>query len=114
MISKRTKEALAARKARGLPLGAADPRCKSIMQITGAWGNGQQVGSHHNAAKAREAVADLLPVIRSMRDQGDSLRKIAARLNSLNQPTRRGKAWNAVQVKRVLDRATLPQMATSA
>ncbi len=105
MISKRTREALAARKARGLPLGAADPRCKSIMEITGAWGNGQQLGSQKNREAARQAVADLVPIVKSLKSQGQSLRQIAARLNLLNHRTRTGKLWNQTQVKRVLDRA---------
>ncbi len=97
-----------------LPLGAQDPKCKSITQIEGAWGKGQELGSRHNAAKAREAVADLLPVMQSLREQGESLRRIASRLNLLNQRTRGGNPWSATQVKRVLDRAAPLSMAVVA
>lgn len=114
LISKRTKDALAARKARGLPLGAADPRCKSILEIEGAWGNGQQLGSQRNKEGARKAVADLLPIIASLRTQGQSLRQIAARLNLLQHRTRLGKPWNPTQVKRVLDRESTPCATISA
>jgi DNA invertase Pin-like site-specific DNA recombinase len=104
MTSKRTREALAARKARGLPIGAQHPKCKSIMEIEGAWGTGQQLGSRRNAEKARSLVKDLVPIMQSLRAQGETLQKIAERLNLLNQQTRLRKPWNHVQVKRVLDR----------
>lgn len=54
------------------------------------------------SALAREAYADLAPVIASTRAEGLSLREIAMRLNNDGHTTRRGKAWNCVHVKRVL------------
>jgi DNA invertase Pin-like site-specific DNA recombinase len=104
-ISARTKAALLAYKARGGKLGAQDPRCKSIARIDGDHGTGQQLGSRANSAKAHDAYADIIPVMRSLRNQGSTLRQIAGQLNSLKQTTRSGKPWNAVQVMRVLDRA---------
>jgi hypothetical protein len=53
-------------------------------------------------ALAVDAYADLAPAIVSMRAEGLSLRQIAGRLNAEGHTTRRGKAWNQVQVMRVL------------
>ena len=44
-------------------------------------------------------------IIRELHEEGLSLREIADRLNSMGHVTRRGKAWNPVQVSRVLSRA---------
>jgi hypothetical protein len=49
-----------------------------------------------------------------VRAQGETLQRIADRLNLLNQQTRRRRPWNHVQVKRVLDRAVLASLAASA
>jgi DNA invertase Pin-like site-specific DNA recombinase len=48
--------------------------------------------------KATDAYADLAPAIASMRSEGLSLRQIAARLT-----TRRGKAWNHLQVAMIIE-----------
>ena len=55
-------------------------------------------------ANARAAVADLAPMVAQLRAEGLSLRAIADRLNADGHTTRRGAAWNPVQVARVLDR----------
>jgi len=49
--------------------------------------------------------ADLLPLIRGLREEGLSLAKIADRLNQEGHKTRRGVAFSAVHIKRILDRA---------
>jgi hypothetical protein len=43
--------------------------------------------------------------VKKLRDQGLSLRAIAARLNDDGHATARDKAWTAVQVQNVLQRA---------
>jgi Resolvase, N terminal domain len=53
-------------------------------------------------ADAREAYADLAPLVRTLREQGLSLRQISARLDEEGHTTRNGKPWNQVQVSRVL------------
>ncbi|MBV8075063.1 MAG: recombinase family protein, partial [Planctomycetaceae bacterium] len=54
------------------------------------------------AARARDAYADLAPRVAGWRAEGLSLRAIAARLDAEGHTTRGGKAWNPVQVTRVL------------
>ena len=49
---------------------------------------------------------DLGLVVQERRAGGASLRTIAAELMARGIPTSRGGAWNAVQVKRILDRVT--------
>ena len=97
MISKRTKDALAAAKRRGVKLG----------------GDRGGAGSKEGRAKAVEAVqraaadraADLAPVIKELQAAGKtSLRAIAEGLNDQGILTARGGQWSATQVQRVLDR----------
>jgi len=98
MISKRTKDALAAAKRRGTKLGgdrgvkpSAKVRAKAIAAISG---------------RASTRAADIAPTIAELQAAGaTSLRQIAAGLNARHIPTARGEGqWSAVQVQRVIDR----------
>jgi DNA invertase Pin-like site-specific DNA recombinase len=102
-ISDRTKAALQAARARGVPLGSNNPAVPSLTPE--ARRKGAKLGSEANRRNAVEAYADLLPFVRKLRDQGLSLRAIAARLNADGHATARDKAWTAVQVSLVLRRA---------
>jgi DNA invertase Pin-like site-specific DNA recombinase len=93
MISKRTKDALAAAKARGTRLG--NPRIAEA----------QAKGSATNKAKAIEHDAGALPIVRAMQAKGASLRMIAAELNARGVRTARGGTWAATQVSAILSRA---------
>lgn len=94
MISDRTKDALAAAKARGVKLGSPvieKARASSIAT---------------NQANAAAHAARVLPVIEAIRKAGaTSLRAIAAELTARAVPTVRGGAWSAVQVSNILKRA---------
>lgn len=93
MISTRTKAALAAAKAKGIPLG--NPNLAKA-----------RVAAHEAIrANADAFAANVLPVIREVKATGASLRQIAAALNSRGIPTARGGRWAATQVRDYLGRA---------
>jgi DNA invertase Pin-like site-specific DNA recombinase len=98
MISKRTKDALAAAKRRGVKLGG-DRGARLSAKARAA---GSKAGARAAAARA----ADIAPTIVELRAGGAvSLRDIADGLNARGIPTSRGVgAWSATQVARVLSR----------
>ncbi len=102
-ISARTKAALAAYRARGGVLGAHDPRCRKLS--TKARLKGQRIAAVISQQKAAEAYTDIVPQMLEWRKCGESLTRIAARLNEAGHTTRMGRPWYPCQVKRVLDRA---------
>lgn len=92
MISQRTKDALAAVKARGVKLG--NPQIRKAQEA---------------AAERRTAIADgfasnVLPIIREIQATGASMRKTAAALNARGIPTARGGTWAATQISDILKR----------
>ena len=76
-ISERTKAALAAYKARGGVLGAARPGAYRLQG--GANAKAARRAGEVAREKAKDAYADLAPVIAAMRSDGLSLRQIAVR-----------------------------------
>jgi DNA invertase Pin-like site-specific DNA recombinase len=93
-ISKRTKEALAPARARGVRLG--NPRLA-------------QARAEVNAARQEAAdsfAAGVLPIIKQIQKSGvSSLRGVAKALSARGVKTARGGEWTAVQVSDVLRRA---------
>ena len=106
MISERTKTALTAAKARGTALGSARLNHWEGREHLRRAGQRKAVAkaAESHTRSADEAYADLVPVIQEMQSGGATLRTIADRLNEMGHSTRRGKAWNASQVMRVLAR----------
>ncbi len=103
-ISKRTKDSLAAAKARGTLLGSARPghwSGKEDKRRAGAEA-GNKASATARKRLARDAYSDLLPMVHALRQSGMSLAAIAARLNEDGHTTRRGARFNAVQVARLL------------
>jgi DNA invertase Pin-like site-specific DNA recombinase len=97
MISRRTKDALAAAKRRGKKLGGNRGVVPSRKM--------QQMAVAALQARAQAQAADLAPIIRELQAAGaTSLRAIAAGLNAAGIPTARGGAWSSVSVMRVLER----------
>lgn len=100
MISDRTRAALAAAKARGVTLGWAIPaRIEGQRQAA-------QKGAVHNAQKADQHAANVLPIIRQIAARDASLRQIADELNDRGIKTARGGLWYAATVRNIMARDT--------
>jgi DNA invertase Pin-like site-specific DNA recombinase len=99
MISRRTKDALAAARARGTRLGGDRGNLPAVAK------KGALASVAARIKKAESRASDLAPIIEELKASGSvSLRQIAAGLNSRGIRTARGGAWSAVQVQRVLER----------
>jgi DNA invertase Pin-like site-specific DNA recombinase len=110
-ISKRTKEGLAAAKRRGTLLGSARPGHwdgREAARLAGA-AKGSSLGGEAMRAKIAGESAPLydevMPMIRKLNDEGDSLQEIADALNEQGFTTLRGLQWNKVQISRLLKSA---------
>ncbi len=99
-ISLRTKQALAARKARGMPLG--NPANLSNRDL------GSARGAKANRQNALESAADLAPILDELRAEGcASLQSLADGLNARKIPTTRGGTWQPTQVMRLIQRLVI-------
>lgn len=105
-ISDRTKAGLAEAKKKGTLLGSSraghwegreNRRIEGLKRATATSAKIRQ-------AQAISAYSDLVPEMLRQRQAGLSLADIATKLNEQGHTTRRGRLWNAMQVKRVLDR----------
>ena len=88
LISKRTKEALAVAKSRGVKLG--NPKLK--------------VDNSKRKEQAQAFADKLKPTMQAYREQGMSQRKIVEELNSVGIGAPRGGEWSLMQVQRVFKR----------
>jgi DNA invertase Pin-like site-specific DNA recombinase len=99
-ISRRTKEALAAAKARGVKLG--NPNGAAALRSCSAGGKSLR---QTVTANADAFAADLAPVLETIRSEGHTtLRAIAGELNARGIRTRRGGRWHVSSVRNLLDR----------
>jgi DNA invertase Pin-like site-specific DNA recombinase len=94
-ISKRTKAALAAAKARGTQLG--NPRWADSIERARA------------ARNANPVPPQIVATILEQRAQGYPLRKIAEHLNALGTRTPRGRPWHPQTISDILTRSTESQ-----
>jgi DNA invertase Pin-like site-specific DNA recombinase len=95
MISKRTKDALAAAKARGVKLGGFRGRAATVED--------RVLATRALVAKADARAQDVAPILARLDPDGVlSLNELARRLNAEGLPTARGGAgWTAAGVSRV-------------
>ena len=99
-ISRRTKEALAVAKARGVRLG--NPNGAASLRRAGKGGVALRAAV---SANADGFARDLVAVVEDNRAKGHtSLRAIAAELTARGIRTRRGGLWGVGNVKRLLGR----------
>ncbi len=100
-ISRRTKDALAVAKARGVKLG--NPNGAASLRRVGKGGTALRATVSANAAAFAR---DLAPVLADIRAAGHvSLRAIAAELALRGIKTRRGGVWGVGNVKHLLKRS---------
>jgi DNA invertase Pin-like site-specific DNA recombinase len=103
MISRRTKDALAAAKARGKKLGGN----RGKIHLTAR--KGALASAALRSGKAKSRAADIRPIVADIQASGAmSLRQIATALNERHIRTARGKEWTATQVMRVLGQEKAP------
>ena len=96
MISRRTKEALAARKARGGTMGTPgnltnDGRAK-----------GSQNSAIVRAERAKAFNGEIVPRVLEFHEKGLSQLAISEELNGLGYKTPRGQAWTQAHISRLL------------
>ena len=102
MISKRTKEALAAAKARkGADFKIGNPNGLSKEAIE----KGRALGLKKRLQKADEYCQSRYPIIKEYLDAGLSLRAIAKRMTEMHELTpRMGSKWTPTTVSQILKR----------
>ena len=100
LLSRRTKEALAAAWARGVRLG--NPNSAAALQRAGKGGAALREAVASNADACAAALA---PVIADLQGQGHtSLRALARELNASGMKTRCGGRWHVSTVRNLLGR----------
>ena len=99
-IAKRTREALAAAKARGAKLG--NPNGAAALRRAGK-GNAASLGIIK--AKAEQHARDLAPIVDALAAEGiTSLGAIASALNERGMKTPRGGTWHKSSVRNLVER----------
>ena len=99
-ISERTRNALQAAKARGVPLGASNPASRNLSSNAAVRGAAASIVSRRRLRD--ETNAAVAEQIHKLRQDGFSLREIAVTLNDAGHTTATGKPWHSMAVSRVL------------
>ncbi len=104
LVSERTRNALAAYKARGGVLGPATFHNKYEWKAKQE--QSRQRATRRNSEVAIAAYDEIRPIVQNLRGQGLSFQAIADSLNNQGFRTRlTGSEWSKTQVKRLVDRS---------
>ena len=98
LISERTKAGLEAARARGVKFGGGHALSAEHRR------KGREAAWVANRQKAREAYADLVPWVTSLRASGETMTAIAILLNDAGHCTQRHNPWTTSCVRRLLVR----------
>jgi DNA invertase Pin-like site-specific DNA recombinase len=97
LVSERTKQALAARRERGLPLGGNNPNIRHHSEAAAASSSAVRI------EKAKGRAKDMMPLIHTLRSEGNmTLGQIARGLNAKGVSTPRGSKWRPQSVSNLL------------
>jgi len=99
LISERTKAGLAAARERGVTFGNGGRHLTAEARY-----KGQQAAKLAHVRRAREAYADLVPLMRELREGKGSMRDIAAHLNETGHRNQRRRRWSISNVRAVFIR----------
>jgi len=94
LISERTKAGLAAARERGVMFGNGGRYLTAEARY-----KGQQAAKLAHVRRAREAYADLAPLMRELREGKSSMRDIAAHLNDMGHRNQRRHRWSISNVR---------------
>ena len=104
-ISRRTRDALAAAKARGVKLGSARPGHWRGREHLRGWKKAAEASARARTKRANGAYAFLVPKLRELRDEGRTCQQIAEWLTEQGHQTTAGMPFNAATVCRIMQRA---------
>lgn len=102
--SRRSKDALAAAKARGTKLGSARPGHWKGREHLRGFKKGSEKSAKVRSQRAAAAYSFLVPRIKQMHGEGKSLSEIADALNNDGHQTTAAKPFTAVAVWRIIKR----------
>ena len=95
ITSLRTRQALAAKRARGEAIGNTNAVVTDDMRAN-------SIASRHKDAQQNENNRKAYLLVRLLKEQGRTLTEIARELNDGGYKTANGKTWQTVQVQRLI------------
>ena len=104
LISERTKAAMAAMRARGIPHNSNRRLTPDEMA------RGQKASAIARRARTKEAYADLVPSVVEMRERGLSIYQVCDELNGQGQRNQRGLTWQPAAMAAFLRREGLTKL----